>query len=101
MTKLDQYGLPAMITVKLYEDCLGNVIIEPTNKRWQAAVSSSNAYNKSCSVFLQYPNAEDYRDTFPRKCFYYCRNSKIWRFTTATFRIDSYTFRHLVGGQCD
>lgn len=97
---LDSYRLPGRILVRLEEDRMGNVTIAPVSERWRKAVAASNAYDGSGDVFIQEAHVEEWADTLPRSAFYGRCDKK--RFNDgARFYIDSWTFRHLVGGQSD
>lgn len=97
---LDAYGLPGRILVRLREDAMGSVTIRPVSDRWHRAVKRSNAYDGSGELFVQEARIEDWTDTLPRAAFF-GRGSKKQFNDGARFYLDSWTFRHLVGGQSD
>lgn len=97
---LDSYGLPGRILVRLTEDRTGSVYITPVSKRWAKRVGESNAYNGASNIFIQGANVSEHVDYLPKAAFY--GRGKEKRFNhNAKFFMDSWTFRHMVGGQSD
>lgn len=100
MAKLDAYGLPPSLLVQLREDAMGNITLACVNERWAKRVGRSNAYDGSSEMFIQEADWREWVDTLPRSAFY--GRGEIRGFNDgARFYIDSWTFRHLVGGQSD
>lgn len=100
MSALDAYVLPGRLLVRLLEDATGSITIRPVSDRWARRVGESNAYNGSCEVFAQEAHWRDWCHTLPRSAFYGRGKSRGFN-SGARFYLDSWTFRHLVGGQSD
>ncbi len=97
---LDSYGLPGRILVVLREDACGNITIKPVSERWCRKVGEWNAYDGSHEVFAQEADWRDWKDTLPSSAFCGCGKSRGFNDGARLF-LDSWTFRHLVGGQSD
>ena len=96
----------ARIKIRLTEDRQGNVLLVPISAKARKAIRESNAYNNSSSVYVQTDVMETLRSVLPRSAFIGPREhgnySGDWEFNNnAVFLMDSWTFRHMVGGQSD
>ena len=104
--------LPARIKVRIRENAMGSVIVSCHDAMNAHLVSATNEYNGSCEIWMD--NSQDVRQflsDYPKSRYRIAANEygegyKIGRYTyavndNATFMIDSWDFRHMVGGQCD
>lgn len=98
MKRTDQYGLHGHIKVLLQEDAMGNVTIRPVSDRVEKLVAESNQYDHHGDIFIQEAHVEEWKDTLPRQAFF--NRGREWN-DNNVFMMDSWTFRHLVGGQSD
>jgi hypothetical protein len=101
--------LPGKIKVRVNEDRFGGVTLTPVSERIKRLVSATNQYNGSYDVYFQ--NEDDiiwlmanYPKTRYRTNDDY--DYKIGRYRYAindnnVFLIDSWDYRHMVGGQSD
>jgi hypothetical protein len=101
--------LPGKIKVRVNEDRFGGVLLTPTSEKIKTLISATNQYNGSCDAYFQnvddilwllgnYPKTR-YRtnDTYDYKIgrYYYAVNDN------NVFLMDSWDYRHMVGGQSD
>lgn len=100
--------LAGKIKVRVNEDALGSLIVTPVDKDVCELVSASNQYDGSYSLYIQYDYAiAEFLVNYP-EARYRTRDGeyKIGRYhyainDDATFYIDSWEYRHMVGGQSD
>lgn len=98
--RYDSFGLPGQVLVRLSIDAMGALILRCVSERNAKAVGRSNAYDGSAEVYIQDPQLTDWLDTLPRSAFYGRGKDRDFN-DGARFLLDSWTFRHLVGGQSD
>ena len=105
-----QTDLPGEIEVRVNENRFGHVTITPTDPTICLLVGQSNEYNGSYEVYLQ--NDADiiqFLQDFPKaryavnKVYSVCKIGQRYYAVNdgAKFTIDSWEFRHMVGGQSD
>lgn len=85
-------SLPPRIWVEVRHEVAGALHLKPVSKRNQHLVGLTNRYDSRCSVLLQVDtDVEQFYQDFPQ-----CRDNLPCR-----IKIDSWTYRHMVGGQSD
>lgn len=97
---MDKFGLPGRIKVCIREDYMGNVTISPVSETIAKRVARSNAYDGSSEVFIQQPGIDELLEMLPVQAFY-GRGKDRQVNSGAVFLMDSWEFRHMVGGQSD
>ena len=95
----DRYG---QIKIRVTEDRMGHVLLRPISERRRKEVSSSNQYNGTCTVYLtDSQEIGAFMHAFPRAVWY----NPLTRWEEINdgciILIDSWTYRHMVGGQSD
>ena len=94
----DRYG---QIKIRVTEDRMGNVLLRPVSERRRREVSSSNQYNGACGAHMQDSQSIDqFMQDCPRATYRDYNGDRRIN-DGAVILMDSWTFRHLVGGQSD
>ena len=76
---------------------MGGVEIRPVSRKWERRVGLSNAYDGCGYVYIQPGHAHELIDLLPE--MFFGRDKQVN--DGVVFIIDSWTFRHMVGGQSD
>jgi len=93
-------NLPATILVRLTVDNMGGVELRPVSPRVEKLIGATNKYDGSGIAYFQNPILPDLADQLPATATYRDQGKRRWN-NGARFKMDSWTFRHLVGGQPD
>lgn len=104
--------LPGQIKVRVREDYTGSLVVTPVSDRIKDLISATNQYDGSYSIHLQFSqDIMSFLEDYPKSRYRVPSNSygegyKIGRYTYeinngAVFLIDSWDYRHMVGGQSD
>ena len=104
--------LNGRIKVRVTEDRYGGVKVTPTSDNVQFLVACTNEYNYSSDLYIQdSQNVQSFLENFPKARYRIYKNDydegyKIGRYTYAVndnvvMLMDSWAFRHMVGGQSD
>ena len=96
---IDRYG---RIKVRVTEDRIGNVLLEPISPRRQREVAKSNAYDGSYTVYMENSQQiEQFMADFPRATWINDHNGQREINDGVVILMDTWTYRHMVGGQID
>jgi len=94
----DSYG---KIKVLVQVDRMDNVILTPVSERRRQEVSRSNLYDGSYDVYLQDQGSIDwFCENYPQATFISWGGARYVN-DGAVILMDSWDYRHLVGGQTD
>ena len=95
----DRYG---RILIRVTEDYIGNVLLSPVSERRAREVGKSNGYNGGSDVYLvNSQNIEQFMRDFPSSTWISDHNGKREIDSGVRILIDSWVYRHMVGGQSD
>jgi len=95
----DSHG---QIKIKITEDYMGNVLLEPVSPARAREVARSNAYDGASDVYLQREDdVEQFKADFPQATWVNPHTGKREIDSGCVILVDSWTFRHMVGGQSD
>lgn len=94
----DRYG---QILICVTEDPMGSVVLTPVSERRAKEIEKSNWYNGAFDVYLQDSQDIDrFMLDFPRATFRDYNGERVIN-DGVKILIDSWTYRHMVGGQSD
>ena len=106
--------LPSKILVRVNEDNMGSLIVTPVSEKIQKLVSQSNEYNAAHDLYLQdSQDIQSFLESYPKARYRTNKNDgetwggykigRLWYFVNdnVRFYIDSWDYRHMVGGQSD
>jgi hypothetical protein len=88
------------VKIEFVTQLFGGVLFRPVSPKIRHIVEDSNKHNASCDLFLQFPSFHDYGKIFPKSCFEGMGDYRQFK-RRGVFVMDLWTYRHLVGGQCD
>jgi hypothetical protein len=95
----DSYG---KVLVSVVVDFMGYVVLKPLSPRRQREIAKSNLYNGSYDVYIQHDDdIEQFMYDFPRATWVNDHTGQREVNSGVRILIDSWTFRHMVGGQSD
>lgn len=94
--------LPPTIPVRITEDSMGSLIAYPESPLDRVLVACTNEYNGACDLCLQYSQDIDaFLDDYPEAAYVSEHSREREIDDNAIIMMDSWVFRHLVGGQSD
>ena len=94
---IDRYG---QILIRVVEDSMGNILLSPVSERRQREVSKSNLYNGAYDVYIDSWHVEQFMIDFPSSTYVNHNGERVIN-NGVKILIDSWTYRHMVGGQID
>jgi len=95
----DSYG---QIKVRVTEDRMGNVLLQPVSPARAREVARSNDYDGASDVYLQRDyDIEEFMRDFPQATWINPHTGEREINSGCVILVDSWTFRHMVGGQSD
>ena len=94
--------LPAAIPVRITEDNKGSLLAYPESALDRVLVACTNEYNGACDLYLQYSqDIDEFLDDYPDAAYVSEHSGERQINDNAVIMMDSWVFRHLVGGQSD
>ena len=91
-----------MANVKVTEDRRGCVTLTLIGKAMREHVSSTNQHNGECDVFMQdSQQVKQFMDDYPLACWFNPHTRKREINDGVVIWIDTWEYRHMVGGQSD